>query len=73
MFEKLNELWHASPFVPFTIHLSDGRKFEIPHPDFFMLPPNSSLMVVTELSGRFHIINGRGIVSVSVQGEQVAP
>ncbi len=26
------------PFTPFRVHLADGRKLEIPHPDFVWLP-----------------------------------
>lgn len=73
MFEKLRSLWHATPFVPFTIHLADGRSFEVPHPDFFLLPPNTSTMIVVDERSRIHTISGRGVVSVSQQGEEVAP
>ncbi len=30
----LRELIRARPFVPFILHLTDGRTFEVPHPDF---------------------------------------
>ena len=29
MVSILREYWQAQPFVPFTIHLADGRKFEL--------------------------------------------
>lgn len=32
--EDVRELVEARPFNPFRIHLSDGRKFEIRHPEF---------------------------------------
>ncbi|MCB1089374.1 MAG: hypothetical protein KDM63_20215 [Verrucomicrobiae bacterium] len=33
---------------PLTLHVADGRKFEIPHEDFIWLPPNSTIVVVAE-------------------------
>ena len=32
--EKIRHLCHAEPFVPFTIHLPDGRSVAVAHPDF---------------------------------------
>jgi hypothetical protein len=37
--EKLREAHKAQPFVPFTIHLSDGRSFDVPHPEWLWLTP----------------------------------
>jgi hypothetical protein len=31
--EELKELLKARPFVPLRIHLTDGRQFDIYHPD----------------------------------------
>jgi hypothetical protein len=31
---------------PLTIHVADGRTFEIPHRDFCWLPPRSSVVMV---------------------------
>lgn len=73
MFETLRDLWHASPFRPFTIHLADGRKFEVPHPDFFLLSPKAGIVVVVQPEDRVNHISGRAIVSISQQGQQVAP
>ncbi|MBI5772218.1 MAG: hypothetical protein HZA89_00565 [Verrucomicrobia bacterium] len=32
--EDLKMLLETNPFVPFRIHLSDGKAFDIKHPDF---------------------------------------
>jgi hypothetical protein len=32
--EKMRELIDAQPFVPFVVHLADGRKISIDHPEF---------------------------------------
>jgi len=31
---------------PLTIHVADGRSFEIPHRDFCWLPPRSTVVMV---------------------------
>jgi hypothetical protein len=31
--EQLDALHHAKPFQPFTIHLADGTKYEVRHPE----------------------------------------
>ena len=32
--EKVRELVHADPFVPFSMRLADGRTIPIVHPDY---------------------------------------
>jgi hypothetical protein len=34
---EFREALHGSPFRPFIIHLADGRKIPVPHPDFAMV------------------------------------
>ncbi len=54
-------------FQPFTIHLSDGRSFSIPHPDFVAVGPRvSSVIDARDLS---HTLDPLHIVSL---GEVVA-
>lgn len=31
--DKLNELHTARPFMPFIIHMNDGRQFKVEHPE----------------------------------------
>lgn len=52
--EKLRELVHTSPFVPFTIQLADGRRIPVLHQDF----------VSASESGRVaHVFHGPGDAS----------
>ncbi len=32
--------------IPFTIHIADGRRYEVPHQDFILLPPGATFCVV---------------------------
>ena len=38
--EDIRDLLNREPFKPFQIHLSDGRSFEIRHPEFVMVLRN---------------------------------
>ena len=34
--------------IPFTLHVADGRSYEVPHEDFIHLPGRGSIVFVTE-------------------------
>ena len=40
----LRELLSASPFRPFVVCLSDGRKLPVPHPDFLTISPRGRIL-----------------------------
>lgn len=48
MKDSIRELIHAVPFLPFTIHMVDGRKFRIEHPDFVFAPPSKQPWVIVQ-------------------------
>jgi hypothetical protein len=39
---------HAVPFVPYEIHTASGETFEVPHPDFILVSPRGSYVVVVD-------------------------
>lgn len=41
MLEEIRDLLRRVPFMPFRVHLADGRKLDVPHPDFVWLPRGS--------------------------------
>ena len=47
----LNELLHATPFRPFSIHLPDRPPMRVPHPDFAHVAPNGRTMLVYNEDG----------------------
>ena len=49
-------------FTPFTLHLSDGRSFSVPHPEFVAVGPN--VVVVIDRQGDVNTIDPLHIVSV---------
>jgi len=68
--EMLRGFITRQPFVPFTIHMNDTRKFEIKHRDFLLLPPGwTSTAIVCYPDERFEFVYIRNVTSVSSEGE----
>jgi hypothetical protein len=55
--DEIRKLLEAN--TPFTIHLTDGRKFQVPHRDFISVPPGSrgNTIIVYGDDGLFNIVN----------------
>lgn len=70
--DLLKELIHAEKFKPFTIHLVDGRSFEIPHQDFVFLTRTGRTVVVNTDGDRVQHIDVPLIVSVMTTDKDIA-
>jgi len=44
--EKLKEVVHATPFLPFLIRMADGREVNVRHPDFISMSPTGRILNV---------------------------
>ncbi len=66
--EEIKNLLRATPFIPFTIHVSNSATFEVPHPDFAFVPPSGMVVFVfiKDVSNR---IVGHQITHVVTNGE----
>jgi hypothetical protein len=53
----IQKLLHAVPFVPFTVHVADGKSFEIRHPDFAALTQGGRLLFVSTEGDSFELID----------------
>jgi hypothetical protein len=55
-------------FRPFTLEVTSGRKYQVPHPDFIAVHPKA--VVVIDQEGISHIINPLHIISIadSIEG-----
>jgi hypothetical protein len=49
--QELRAALRAVPFRPFTVHMTDGRSFEVRHHDFLLLGPNGRTAFVFSPSG----------------------
>jgi hypothetical protein len=52
----------GADFQPFVIHLSDGRSFMVPHPDFIAV--GRGVVLLVDEQDRSHIFDALHIVSV---------
>ena len=55
-------------FQPFTVRLSDGREFSVPHRDFIAL--TSNVVVIIDQDEISHTINPLHIVSIGDQARK---
>lgn len=55
--ERLTTLHKAQPFLPFRIHLSNGRFLDVPHPDFLARSPAGRTVVLYKADETFEIID----------------
>jgi hypothetical protein len=44
--EAIKQAADAKPFIPFTIHLADGREAHVPARDFVAIHPNQRTVIV---------------------------
>ncbi len=70
MVADIREHLNAQPFVPFVIHVADGRAFRVPTPDHAHVQPNRARIVVFSEDGALHILPGLLISGIAVDSEQ---
>ena len=54
--DQLRKAVKAEPFKPFTVSLTDGRRFFVPHPEFIWIPPEASRTFGVSGSGEDYYI-----------------
>ncbi len=65
----IRKLVHASPFVPFTIHLADGSQLRVSTVDHIALPPAGGRIFVFGDDERYDVISALMITRISVDRE----
>jgi hypothetical protein len=65
----LRKLIHATPFVPFIIHLADGGQLRVPTVDHIALPPSGGRIFVFGDDERYDVISGLMITRITVERE----
>jgi len=71
--EQLRNVHRAQPFQPFTIHLADGRKFLVPHPDFLSHSPTGRTIIVYQTNESFSILDLLLVTELEVHSAQDQP
>lgn len=66
--EQLRAVRDATPFLPFVIHLTDGRSFPIPHRDYLSISPHGRVATVyRDDSEAFHYVDVMLITDLAMQ------
>jgi hypothetical protein len=53
--DEIRKLYHAAPFKPFDLVLTNGRTVAVKHPEFMALSPSGRTVVVFEKDGHLAI------------------
>jgi hypothetical protein len=66
--EELRKCIVASPFVPFTLNIADGRRIPVIGRDFIFVPPEKGRTVlVYQRDGEFDILDAMLVTGVSFE------
>jgi len=68
--ERLRRAREKTPFKPFTIYLSDHRRFQIPHQDFVWIVPGGRTIGVSDEAGAVEIVDLVHVTKLNGGGEE---
>ena len=71
--EKLRDTIHATPFRPFVLHLADGRRLNVPHPDFIAHVPGGRTAVVLHEDESYNVVDLLLVTDLEVKPPAPAP
>jgi len=54
---EIRKLFEGTPFLPFRVHLANGKSVDVPHPDFMHLSPTGRRLIVDRPDDTFEIID----------------
>jgi hypothetical protein len=66
--EQVKKARENAPFRPFTVCLSDQRKFDIRHPDFVWVIPGGRLIGIADQSGSAELVDLVHITNLKLNG-----
>ena len=64
--ERLVQLHRAQPFRPFRIHLADGRRLDVEHPEFLAHTPKGRTAILMRLDKTFEVIDLMPVTTLEV-------
>ena len=73
--ESLRDAQHRQPFIPFSIHMADGKSILVPHPDFISIHPTGRVVFVHKENGGSHLLDRMLMTQIEYteNGEQEGP
>ena len=70
--KTLRERHRARPFLPFVLHMADGRNVPVDHPEFMAISPAERTVSVYERDGSHHIIDILMITDLEIRAASQA-
>jgi hypothetical protein len=68
--DEIRRFLKRQPFIPFTIHMNDGRKLGVNHPDFVAIHPEDRMNVIVFLPNKhFEFGYLKNVTSIRSEGE----
>ena len=67
--EDIKKVREEAPFKPFTVFLSDQRRFEIRHPDFIWVVPGGRTIGIADQNGLVDWIDVVHVTGIKREGE----
>jgi hypothetical protein len=55
--EQMQKVYESKPFIPFVIHLADGRQLPVNNREFIMAAPSGRTVVVATPDDTFNIVD----------------
>jgi hypothetical protein len=55
--KQIRDLYQATPFRPFRLHMANGRSLDVPHLDFMLLSASGRQVVISTLRDTFEIVD----------------
>jgi hypothetical protein len=72
--DELRKCIVASPFVPFTLNIADGRRIPVTGRDFILVPPEKGrIVLVYQRNGEFDMLDAMLITGVSFESAANVP
>ena len=65
--ESIRQLYDARPFRPFILHLADGRRTTIHHPEFLAFSPDDRTLVAFQPDRTMKIIDLELVTELEVK------
>ena len=65
--DQLRKMLSARPFRPLALHLADGRKIDVRHPEFLATSPKGRTAIVFYTDDTFEAVDVLMITSIHVQ------
>ncbi len=72
MLREIEDALNATPFIPFDIHLDNGKVVRVPHHDFLLFNESKTVIVVAS-GGRLHIMAVSHVSSLSHADRESRP